>query len=792
MMVLAFNLGVVIILILYIVNSYFLSIKQNLFRLISLVLRIILAWVFAKILSKLILNINISNENYEYVINGEVIKNVVDIVKVIILKNYPNFKYLIQERKAITNIIESISLILIRAVLLILFYIVISIIYKIIISIKRKKDKKVIVEKSQRSKEKGLIFGFIQSALIVFLICIPLSGLSSIVNDLEKITNINELEEVKFIKSYRNTITGKAFSALNIDKKPLDLFFFDQVFMFKIKDLKIYLSEEINAYIEIIELLEERNFASYTLKEPKEIKKEDIDELLERLKDIKSLNISMPLLIDYFLINYYEITVDDTLYEVNYYNDCIRAGKLLILYLSEFENIDYNDLFSFDNKLLLEVLENISSLELLDKLSSNITKELKKLDVLTDYVDSSVLESFNLDDVNYKKEVTIIKDIFKVLFNDDYLDENEVNNLVLLISSSDFLNHNNEVLFEILISEFLKDYDAVIKRLPLKENDIKSLIVIAKAYIDNGFLDPHFRLSKLYDEESINIIVDAITTSELLVNNLSMIFKFYLIESNVNIDFNIYIPKDYDFKCSEGKEKLKNLLRLFQIINYGITQENLEKYLDEICAILEGSNVIHENIPLFLNWLNNKYNTTSYQIYIKDMDFSAPEGNKEIRSLINILRLVVNRRMLDIGISSIFSLEKEDIDLILESKIIEEACIHLLFDLGKGGDIPIVVNLALDDQKWYKTKDDDGELRNLLYAIKIIFKDVERVEDIKLSPELIISINDGTIDTNLDGEIDEKDENELLEIMKSKILSDSVIKYVYDYLKEQNKKIGSD
>ena len=155
--------------------------------------------------------------------------------------------------------------------------------------------------------------------------------------------------------------------------------------MFKIKDLKIYLSEEINAYIEIIELLEERNFASYTLKEPKEIKKEDIDELLERLKDIKSLNISMPLLIDYFLINYYEITVDDTLYEVNYYNDCIRAGKLLILYLSEFENIDYNDLFSFDNKLLLEVLENISSLELLDKLSSNITKELKKLDVLTDY-----------------------------------------------------------------------------------------------------------------------------------------------------------------------------------------------------------------------------------------------------------------------------------------------------------------------------------------------------------------------------------------------------------------------
>src|SRR5690606_16313192 len=138
-------------------------------------------------------------------------------------------------------------------------------------------------------------------------------------------------------------------------------------------------------------------------------------------------------------------------------------------------------------------------------------------------------------------------------------------------------------------------------------------------------------------------------------------------------------------------------------------------------------------------------------------------------------------------LTNLLKLTKEDINLILESRLIEEAAIHLLYDISKDDEIPLVVNLKVDDPRWYKNNINDGELRQLLYAVLIIFRDVEDLENIKLTPELILSISDGTMDTNGDGVVDENDENELKEIMESKILSDTIIKFIYDYYKDMNK-----
>lgn len=789
-MITQFNLIIIFILIVFIINSYYLSVKQNIIKLSSFLLRLMLAWVLAKYIAKLAINFNISTINYEYKINGEVINNVTDIVKVFIVQNFPEFTLIINERVTSLYIIESISIMLIRTILIIIFYLIFTIIYKIIILIIKKIHKKKQTVKEEMSKRRGLIFGIIQGFIVIFLISIPFSGVSSLTNEMLRLEdNDVESKEIIFFKEYRNTLSGKIFNVLNVNHKPIDVYFFDEVFAIEVSDSKILLSDEVKVYVDIIEIVEKRNLSKIDKNIVDDLDEDLIVDLINKLKSAKSLNISAPLLIDYFLINYYEIKLGDGIYDVNYYNECTYIGNILILYLNEGDKFDYNNPYNIDPVLISEVLKAFSNLDLLEKLSGDITKNILSNDFIKSYLKKEELDGINLENVNYQSELKIISDIFSKIFEiDNKFDENTIEEISLLIASSNLLMDNDEIILEYIIQNLLYEYKDEIKRLALEENDIRSLLIIARAYIDNGALDQYFKFSKLYDEATINTLIEAITSSDLLLNNIGTIIKLLLKASKFEIDFPVLIPEDIDFKGEEGKRELKELLRLFQIFNYGINQKNLEENLDEICSIVEKSSVIKANINNFINWAINKYNTYDIDIYVLDMDFNTAEGDVEVKKLIKILRMLVGKKIIDKDITAILSLTKEDIDTVFSSRLIEEASIHLLFDLGKKVDIPLVVNYEVNDPAWYKSARNDGELRNFVYAIKIIFKDVEKIEDIKFTPELILSIDDGTIDTNGDGVVNDRDENELKEIMKSKILSDSIIKFIYDYYKDLNEK----
>src|SRR5690554_1975127 len=207
-MILKFNLIIIFIIIIYLLNSYYLSIKQNIIKLSSFLLRILISWILANSLARLFLNINISSANYEFIINGEAIDNIVDLFKVIIIKNIPEFSYIINERLKALKLIENISVMLIRTIILILSYLIITCIYKIVMLIIKKIKKKQQKNVESISKKNGLIFGFIQGFIIIFLISIPLSGISSLTNDILRLEENKELsKDVLFIKDYRNTIT---------------------------------------------------------------------------------------------------------------------------------------------------------------------------------------------------------------------------------------------------------------------------------------------------------------------------------------------------------------------------------------------------------------------------------------------------------------------------------------------------------------------------------------------------------------------------------------------------------
>src|SRR5690606_10653417 len=135
--------------------------------------------------------------------------------------------------------------------------------------------------------------------------------------------------------------------------------------------------------------------------------------------------------------------------------------------------------------------------------------------------------------------------------------DEEIVKLSRLIASSDLLMDNNELFIQWIIKNYLDDYKNEINKVKINEQDIRSLITIAKAYIDNGFLEPYFRISKLYDEATINVLIDAIVDSNLLLNNLNVIFKLFLIDTGLVFDFKIEIPKSIEFKSEEGKKELR-------------------------------------------------------------------------------------------------------------------------------------------------------------------------------------------------------------------------------------------
>lgn len=776
-MILLFNSIIIIIFLAYILNSYFLSIKENIIKLISFLIKVSLSLFIAFILAPKLTVLKISSESYRFIINERKIKNFLDLIKVILIKNFPEIEPIIIERTEAIALLEAICTMLIRIVLVIICFLFLSLIMKIIFWL-LKKYNIIRINYLAKSKLKGLGFGFIQGIIMIFIISIPFAGLSTLTNELIKFEDIStNSNEITFLKDYRKTITGRIFKFLNINNKSLDVHYFDQVFVVRYNDEDIYLSEEVSNYIELLTYIKENNLNI----ELENLEMEALDELIFRLKTIKTLNITTPILIDYFLLNYYELKLSSNLYQVDFYNDVTFLGEL-VKTLIENDKFNYLEFETIDTLLVIDLLNIFSKLDSIDKLSNDITYQLTSNKFLLNYFDYRVVSNLKLNNVNYKKEVTLLKQILENIYSQKFDSEK----LASFAYESDIVSSNQRLILELIIWEMFYEYRNDIIRYSLEYEDYLSVVRIAKAYVDNGYLEPYFRLAKLYDAETVEILIDAIYASNFFRNNLDFIIDMFLSESIFKFDFKIVVPSVVKENIEVGKGEIRSLIRLFQILNYGITQATLEKHLDELCDIFENSIIIRDYFHEILETLINKYNPTDYKIYIKKIDYNTPDGRMEYSKLIDIFRMLVQKRVLD-DPTVLLKLTKEEIDYILTSSVIEEACINLLIDLGKADDNPLVVTIPNGHEDWYPSSRGEGELRYFINAIKIIFKNVERIEDIEFTPELILKISDGTIDTNGDGVVDEFDENELYEIMKSKIISDTIIKFIYDYFKDHYK-----
>lgn len=781
-MIYLFNLIIIVIIIFFIIRSYFSSIKDNIKYFISLFINICSSWYVSDYLSKKLINIKISNSSFEYFINDKRINNIIDIIKVVIAKNYSSISEIIFEREEVSKLIEAITITLIRSSLLIVFFFLFMLIYKIGKKIIKKIIKNQNLTNKNISRWKGVFFGFIYGLIFILLITTPISGLSTLINTINKLEEVNlSNNNLDLFLNYDKTITARVFNKVNVKNKSIDLYLFDKMFEVEIANTRIKLSDEVNGFIKIYNQLTKN--IKFDLTDIKKLDKYYVEELVINLQGINSLNFLTPIVIDYLLINNLDIKLSNNLYYINYYNEIVGLKELFYFYQ---DNIDLVNFDEIDPNILISFLYELEKLEVLDKLSFDISTQIQNIPFFTQIFDERIIRNINLKNVNFHEEINLLRNALEIIFQKDNIIDHDLYVLAVILYSSNLINDNQKIILEHFIYQYLFEYRNSIKRQSLDLNDYYSLIQIGKCFIDNGFLEPFFRTTKLYDEKSVEILVNAIFSSDVLKNNLELIITLFLLDSNFNFDFKIIPPKIILENEEIGKSELKSLIRLFQILNYGLTQSNLEKHIDEICFILENSYIIREYFHEILTSLVTKYNTSPYKIYIKKYDYNSTEGNEEFTKLLYSLKLLVNKKIIENPLN-IFSFSKEELYILLESKVIEDAFINLLIDIGNDDSIPIIVNIDKNHEDWYKSNRGDGELRYFLNAIRIIFKDVEDYDDIKFTPELILSIDDGSIDTNGDGIVDEKDENELLEIMKSKIISDSIIKFIYDYFKNQKK-----
>ena len=111
--------------------------------------------------------------------------------------------------------------------------------------------------------------------------------------------------------------------------------------------------------------------------------------------------------------------------------------------------------------------------------------------------------------------------------------------------------------------------------------------------------------------------------------------------------------------------------------------------------------------------------------------------------------------------------ETDEVGEILSSIIVTDTIIRQIIKLGDD-DSELVVALDEDDPRWYDSDTEDGEIRKLIVAVKIVFnKPEDDLNNPSLDPNIVFELSDGRADPA---------DDDLGAVLSSQIISDTIIK----------------
>ncbi len=373
------------------------------------------------------------------------------------------------------------------------------------------------------------------------------------------------------------------------------------------------------------------------------------------------------------------------------------------------------------------------------------------------------------------------------------LSEDNIVQLADYISGSDLLSSNISNIISSLLSSVQLPEGLTITIDPefdwSGENGRTELIALftaASKLVELGISDADF-LSNLTGE-TIEELSDAISDSQILMGNIGNILDYFLSDPTLTGGMTIEIGT-WDWTSEAGKTEFKALLgALGSILSSNLlTDPDLANLSDETIADLadklSASAIIRNNLS---NILNQMISTSSFEFEIAAFDDPNDWTALEINSLLTSVRIIMSKTNFP---EDLFSLTEEELDTLLSSELICDAIVSVLEDYtgpeGSLNGLLIISNVT----QWKDIRDElgnittEGELRKLFRSASILLgpaPDFDNPDNL-VDPNNILNLSDGTADTNLDGVVDELDDDALGDILDSQVLLDTIINKLIEF-----------
>lgn len=653
--------------------------------------------------------------------------------------------------------------------------------------------------------------------------------------------------------------------------------------------------------------------------------------LLTVLEKAEATELLAPAIIEIFLLSK-DTAVNEKLIKelkaVSYRKEIPRLNNAYKL----FRGLDFDEFPEIDGSIIKAIADELNACKIIDILFPHLIFDF--FPELSEYIKADI------NGIAWTREIQIYTRIYELLEPiertfDEFMkcSEEDVLEALDLLFSSDLYKRNEEIIIELFMENILPENLRNLEFTAIKESEITNAYLFASFLYKHGFFSKEFTYTNFLTDENIERIITHICESDLLVKNIDKILPILFSKSSLNI--NVIILPALDWKSSEGRAELRRFfefLRLFsnnqkhkkEVLFYtesflrkkeisSLVYLNGDKIISHFIAGFFGKgfslshsvawdseegrneimnlvriyrefartdliyakslkkisdknltsigNVLHESAlfrknfneilksllrNLSLGWelecefdepteeevvrllfalkamseikteadifkLNSKEidaalsSNTIVEVlkqYLHDLErdghlcinIDESEWKEELRNFLFALKRLSEKKQnfgmknFDLNIIHFLTTgnegeESNDLSLILKSKILTDTIISKIKDLEKNrntGEGIFIINVR--DEDWIDDSSDrPGELRNFVRGIQIIYRKLNiDLNNPAIHREKLKEISAGTEDTNGDGVIDDNDDNELREIIKSKILADTIIFLLYE------------
>ncbi|MGI6769178.1 MAG: hypothetical protein ACOX43_08895 [Bacilli bacterium] len=493
------------------------------------------------------------------------------------------------------------------------------------------------------------------------------------------------------------------------------------------------------------------------------------------------------------LINHYATSYlpeEIRLIQINNLSETELANILLfIAFLNE------NDYFE-DDFVWTKFLTDQNVEKMVEYISqSNILIDNLDLVLRLFFLDSVFkIETIILPDVNWKLDSgkTELKCFFELfrIFNiekkyqkevltycEAFLRKNEISALIYL---------NSESIIDYLIHRLLGKDFTYLKPDSLDSNRVKTelmqLIRIYQELVKSEVL--YTKSLKSMSEENISAFSRNLTNSEFFKLNFDLLFDYFILKSNLPF-------KDISNPKADLTEKeISDLLIALRLLEDVKDEEEL--FLLEKAEI---DKILNSEI-IFLIIKDYLYQLDSENHLVISLSYEDETWKEEMINFFTGVKLILEKNE-NIGIRNInlniienittgyIGEDSDDLTTIIKSRILFDTIIARIYSLKRDPNTREgVLIIDIYEEDWFDGPPPlmrPGELRNFVRGLQIIYKELEiDLNNPVLHRERLKEISAGTEDTNGDGIIDDTDDNDLREIIKSKILSDTLIFLMYE------------